>query len=100
MVSDGAVMLDSGMKASRTIWNVLLTPQTSYGPRTSPLAPKSSEPAAPSQLTEPPLALVVKARVQCPRVITVPDAFETTGRFALIAVPSTEASFCAATAVR
>src|SRR3989454_1232342 len=73
MVSDGAVMLDSGMKASRTIWNVLFTPQTSYGPRTSPFASKSSEPAAPSQLTEPPLAIVVKARVQFPGVITVPD---------------------------
>src|SRR2546427_720674 len=47
MVSDGAVMLDSGMKASRTIWNVLFTPQTSYGPRTSPFASKGDTGAVP-----------------------------------------------------
>src|SRR2546425_1279183 len=100
MVSDGAVMLDSGRKASRTIWTVLFPPHPSYGPRTPPSASNPPEPAPPPQLTEPPLAIVVKARVQFPGVITVPDPFETTGRFALIAVPSTEPAFCAARAIR
>src|SRR5439155_26392966 len=59
-----------------------------------------SEPAAPSQLIAPPLAIVVTALDQSPPLITVPLGPETSRRCALIEAPSTAPAFCAARAIR